>query len=262
MTPIQHWPGQRVWLMGASSGIGAALAEALARQGATLILSARRADALAAQAERCTRLAPPGTPAPCCLPCNVQDSASLQQAVAQLRQQGIGVDLALYLAGDYTPMRAWELDLPEAERLLDINFTGAMRFTHSLLPLLQAQGRGTLGFVASVAGYRGLPQALAYGASKAALIHFAETLAIDLHPQGIAVRLINPGFVATRLTDQNRFAMPALLTPQQAATAIISGLAGEAFEIDFPKRFSRFLKLLGWLPDTLYFAAIRRFTGL
>jgi short-subunit dehydrogenase len=128
------------------------------------------------------------------------------------------------------------------------------------LPQLMAQGSGHISLVGSVAGYRGLPQSLAYGPSKAALIHLAETLYLDLQGQGIGVSLINPGFVQTPLTANNTFRMPALITPQAAAQAILRGWAGGAFEIHFPKRFTLWLKLLRLLPYRLYFALVKRAT--
>ncbi len=115
-----------------------------------------------------------------------------------------------------------------------------------------------LGLVASVAGYRGLPNALAYGPTKAALINLAEVLYLDLHPRGIGVSLINPGFVETPLTAQNSFHMPALMRPEDAAAAIVDGWGRGDFEIHFPKRFTRMLKALRPMPDGLYFSAIRR----
>jgi len=131
-----------------------------------------------------------------------------------------------------------------------------------VLPALLAQGRGALGIVASVAGYRGLPKALIYGASKAALINFTETLYLDLHPRGFGVYLINPGFVRTPLTDKNEFKMPHLISAEEAAASLIKGLDAGDFEIDFPKAFTRQLKLLRLLPYRWYFALIRRSTGL
>ena len=156
-------------------------------------------------------------------------------------------------------MRATAFDLARAEQVIDINFRGAMRLTNAILPDLKSGGG--IAFVASVAGYRGLPKALCYGPGKAALIHFAECLYLDLEAQGVGVWVINPGFVKTRLTAQNDFAMPALLTPQQAAEAIIDGFRTGDFDIHFPKRFTRVLKLLSLLPYRWYFPLIRRITG-
>ena len=130
----------------------------------------------------------------------------------------------------------------------------------AVLPGFVQSGQGHVSLVGSVAGYRGLPKALAYGPSKAALINFAETLYLDLAPRGVSVFIINPGFVATPLTAQNDFDMPALISAEDAARRIVRGFAGGAFEIHFPQRFTRVMKLLRWLPDRLYFSLVSRGT--
>ena len=246
---ILEWSGRRVWLVGASSGIGAALAQALAGQGARLALSARRLDRLQAL----------GIDGALLLPCDSLDNAGLAAARTKLIDAWDGIDLVVYLAGDYEPMSAGDFDLARAEQIVAVNFTGAMRLTAAMLGDLQPGGG--IAFVSSVAGYRGLPKALAYGPGKAALIHFAECLHLDLAPKGIGVWVINPGFVATRLTAKNDFTMPSLLSPEQAAEAIIDGFGRGAFEIHFPKRFTCVLKLLSKLPYAAYFPLIRRITG-
>jgi short-subunit dehydrogenase len=163
-------------------------------------------------------------------------------------------------------MRATAFDLAEAQRHVDINYGGALHLLDALLPVLlrqAASGRGAhLSLVASVAGYRALPQALAYGPTKAALIHLAEGLYLDLHTRGIGVSVVNPGFVETRLTAANRFRMPALISPEQAAEAMLQGWAEGRFEIAFPRRFTGVLKAMRPLPDSLYFRAVSRVTGL
>ncbi len=246
---IVAWSGKRVWLVGVSSGIGAALAGELARRGARVALSARSVDKLRAL----------GIEGAVLLPCDATDTASLAGARKSLFAAWRGVDLVIYLAGDYVPMRAGDFDLAVAEKVVTVNFNGAMRLAATVLPDLQAGGG--IVFVASVAGYRGLHKALAYGPGKAALIHFAECLHLDLAPQGIGVWVINPGFVATPLTAKNDFAMPALLTPEQAALATVDGLETGKFEIHYPKRFTRVMKLLALLPYGLYFPLVRRLTG-
>ncbi|MGB5208073.1 MAG: SDR family NAD(P)-dependent oxidoreductase, partial [Azonexus sp.] len=193
------------------------------------------------------------------LPCDATDTASLAGARAGLLAAWRGVDLVIYLAGDYVPMRTGDFDLAVAEKVVTVNFNGGMRLAATVLPDLRAGGG--IAFVASVAGYRGLPKALAYGPGKAALIHFAECLHLDLAPQGIGVWVINPGFVATPLTAKNDFAMPALLTPEQAALATVDGLKTGKFEIHYPKRFTRVMKLLALLPYGWYFPLVRRLTG-
>ena len=246
---IADWRGKRVWLVGASTGIGAAFAAELARRGARLALSARDHDKLRSL----------GIDGALILPCDATDTASLHAAHLALLAAWDGVDLVVYLAGDYVPMRADNFDLATAERVIAVNFNGAMRLAATVLHDLTPGGG--IAFVASVAGYRGLPKALAYGPGKAALIHFAECLWYDLVPKGIGVWIVNPGFVATRLTDQNDFAMPALLTPEQAAAELVQGFAAGRFEIHFPKRFTRVMKLIAHLPYRWSFPLIRRFTG-
>ena len=249
---IRDWRGRRVWLVGASSGIGAAMAVELARRGARLALSARRADRLDALAR--------SLPQALVVPCDVTDEAALSSAHQQIVATWGALDLAIYLAGDYVPMQADNFDLARAEQTLDVTFNGAMRLASTLLPTLSA-GTG-IAFVASVAGYQGLPRSLCYGPGKAALIHFAECLHLELAPRGIGVWIINPGFVRTRLTEGNDFAMPGLLTAEQAAHETVEGFADGRFEIHYPKHFTRLLKFLSLLPYRLYFPLVRRLTGV
>lgn len=246
---IADWQGRRVWLVGASAGIGAALARELSGRGAVLALSARSAGKLKALA----------VPDALLLPCDATDTAALAAARKRILAAWGGMDLVVYLAGDYVPMMADGFDLGVAERVVTVNFNGAMRLAATVLQDLRPGGG--IAFVASVAGYRGLPRALCYGPGKAALIHFAECLHLELAPRGIGVWVMNPGFVATQLTAQNDFAMPALLTPAQAASAAVDGFRRANFEIHFPKRFTLFMKLLAHLPYRCYFPLVRRLTG-
>ena len=253
--PIRDWHGQRVWIVGASSGIGEALARALASRGARLALSARREEPLhALAAEAC--------PDALVLPLDVTDAGRVGDAVEHIDQTWGGVDLVIWLAGTYAPMRAQDFDLEAARKMLDANLGGALNGVAALLPLLRRQRAGGLALVSSVAGYRGLPKSLAYGPGKAAVINLAESLWLDLSGDGIGIWLVNPGFVATPLTAGNDFPMPGLLTPTQAADAIIRGFAAGRFEIHFPRRFTLWMQLLRLLPDRIYFAAVRRITGL
>jgi NADP-dependent 3-hydroxy acid dehydrogenase YdfG len=256
MGSTSYWTGKRIWITGASSGIGAAVARAMAAQGAHVALSARSADAL----NELIREFPAGPHL--ALPLDIRDADAARAAVARLVADWGGIDLALLAAGTYRPMRGFALDLPAARELLDINLNGTLNCAAAAIEPMLAAGKGQLAIVASVAGYRGLPKAAVYGPSKAALINLTESLRLDLAPRSIKVQLINPGFVATPLTAQNDFKMPALISPSQAADAILRGLQGESFEIHFPKRFTRFLKLLRLLPYRLYFPIVRRFTGL
>ncbi|OYU42649.1 MAG: short-chain dehydrogenase [Burkholderiales bacterium PBB4] len=185
------------------------------------------------------------------------DGAAIHTSAQSLLLQG-PLDCVVYCAGHYQAMRADAMDLPDMLRHLEVNYAGALKVLDAVLPALRARGCGHISLVGSVAGYRGLPQSLAYSPTKAALINLAEPLYLDLHPKGIGVSLINPGFVETPLTAGNSFEMPALLTPDQAAQAIVKGWAQGDFEIHFPKRFTLWLKLLRILPNRLFFSLASR----
>jgi NAD(P)-dependent dehydrogenase (short-subunit alcohol dehydrogenase family) len=251
--PIRDWAGLRVWLVGASTGIGLALAERLHRLGATVIVSARSAPALQAFVAR-----HPGSLA---LPLDVTDRGAVQAAAEAARVEG-PLDLVCYCAGHYHAMRATDIDLDDLLKHHQINTVGVLHLLDAVTPALLARGSGHISLISSVAGFRGLPRSLAYGPTKAALINLAETLYLDLHPHGLGVSVINPGFVETPLTAQNDFPMPGLITPAQAAEAIVAGWARGCFDIHFPKRFTLWMKLLRLLPYRLYFALVRRATGL
>jgi short-subunit dehydrogenase len=249
---IDDWRGLRVWLIGASSGIGEATAKALMQRGARLALSSRNRDALTAVADGKAHVAV----------ADITDRASLAAAFDEVRAALGDIDLAIVNAGTHRPVRAWELDAAAAERLVQVNLVGAINASALLAPYFAARGSGRLAVTASVAGYGGLPTGLVYGATKAALINFAETLYLDLAPKGVAVHLINPGFVKTPLTDLNEFSMPALIGSEEAAEEILAGIERGEFEIHFPKRFTRSLKLLKLLPYRWYFPLVHRITGL
>jgi NAD(P)-dependent dehydrogenase (short-subunit alcohol dehydrogenase family) len=253
---MRDWHGRTVWLVGASTGIGRATASALHAQGAKVVVSARSVDALSAFVE-----AHPGAVA---LPLDVTDASAVKVA-AQTLLAHRSLDCVVYCAGHYQAMQATRMDLDDLLRHNEINYLGALYLLDAVVPHLLAQPlrqhtgqRGHISLMGSVAGYRGLPNSLAYGPTKAALINLSETLYLDLHPRGVGVSLINPGFVDTPLTRQNPFKMPALITPEQAAQAILQGWARGEFEIHFPKRFTRWMKMLQLLPYPAFFAATRR----
>jgi NAD(P)-dependent dehydrogenase (short-subunit alcohol dehydrogenase family) len=252
------WAGRTVWLVGASTGIGRATASLLHAKGARVIVSARSKAALdtfVAQHPRSDALALDAT-----------DRAAMQDAATHIVNTHGKLDLVVYCAGTYREMRATEFDFDIARQHVEVNYTGALVMLDAVLPQLLKQARakqgGHISLVSSVAGYRGLPKSLAYGPTKAALINLAETLHLDLSPLGLGVSVINPGFVETPLTAGNQFHMPALITPEEAARAIVRGWESGDFEIHFPKRFTLWLKGLRHLGYGAYFAAVRRSTGL
>lgn len=258
-TPITEWSGRRVWLVGASTGIGAALARALAARGARLAVSARSRDKLEGLARDCDAA---GSGTALVAEMDITRDQDIVRVRDRLVAEWGGLDLVVFSAGTYRPQRAWELSPESIRETLEVNLLGIMNGVSAVLPGLLQQRGGAIAVLGSVAGYGGLPKASVYGPSKAALINFAEILYLDLAPRGVDVFLIDPGFVSTPLTAQNEFRMPALISPEQAAAAIVEGLAAGAFEIHFPKRFTRVMKALQFLPRRLYFPLVRRATGL
>ncbi len=251
---ITNWDHLRVWVIGASSGIGAETARLLLAKGARVALSARRVDLLHTVANFHPRALVAGL--------DIVDPDSVQAAYAQIVKEWQGVDIVLIVAGAYNEMRADSFDLAIARNMLELNLHGPLNCLDAVLPGLLAQGHGAIGIVSSVAGYSGLPKALIYGPSKAALINLCESLYLDLRPRGIGVYMINPGFVDTALTAGNDFPMPALMTSPDAAKEIVRGMERGNFHIHFPKRLSNVLRFLRLLPYRLYFWIIHKGTGL
>ena len=247
--PMSDWHGKTVWVVGASSGIGQATAAQLHGLGARVVVSARKAQSLESFVQDHL-----GSQA---LALDVTDAVAVGAAAAHLLAQG-PLDCVMYCAGHYTAMRADAMDVPDMRRHFEVNHFGALYVLAAVLPAFIKRGSGHISLVGSVAGYRGLPQSLAYGPTKASLINLAETLYLDLHSKGLGVSIINPGFVQTPLTSANKFTMPALLTPAQAASAIVKGWAQGAFEIHFPKRFTLWMQALRVLPYRWFFALAKR----
>lgn len=234
--------GETIWIIGASDGIGAALARAWAKDGARLILSARSED-------RLKKLAASLGPDHVALPLDVGDRASLDAAAKMIAKIG-PLDRVVHLAALYDPGKIADLVPETAAQIVSVNLTGSFHIAQIAPPLLRKGGQ--LALCGSVAGYIGLPQGQIYSATKAGVINLAQSLQAELAGR-IDVRLINPGFVDTRLTQRNDFAMPAMLTPKAAADAIIKGLRSRRFEVHFPRRLTVALKLLSALP---YWAAL------
>lgn len=251
--PIESWDGKRVWIVGASTGIGLATASALHARGARVYVSARKAAGLQEFIK--------GHPGAIALPLDVRERDAVHAAAAQALSTG-PLDLVMCCAGLYQPMQATAFNLDAMVLHQETNYVGTLNVIDAVLPSIIKAGHGHLSLVASVAGFRGLPMSLAYGPTKAALIHLAEVLHLDLQPLGIGADVVNPGFVETPLTAQNEFKMPALITPEEAARQILKGWANGDFEIHFPRRFTWPMKLLAMLPFRYYRSVVRRGTGL
>lgn len=248
---VSNWQGRRVWVVGASTGIGHALAALLLQRGARVALSARNAAKLQDMANVW-----PGKSL--VLPMDVSDEAAWQENLQRLQREWGQLDHLLFCAADYQPVRAWTLDAGKIRSMVNTNLEGAMLGAATVLPGMLRQGNGAISMIASVAGYTGLPKSLVYGPTKAALINFCEALYLDVHDKGLAVHIINPGFVDTPLTQQNDFKMPALISPETAAERILQGFASGSFEIHFPKRFTFWLRLIRRLPYRLRFRLLSR----
>ncbi|BDT76109.1 SDR family NAD(P)-dependent oxidoreductase [Polynucleobacter sp. KF022] len=253
---IEQFVGKRVWVIGASSGIGEACVKALLAQGAKVALSSRRV-------ERLNQIAlNSDTNQTLVIPLDVTRNEQLKEGYKTILNAWGGIDLLLFVSGVYTPLRADNFDIQIAEKTIDANLLGPMRAVALVTPEMLKAHSGHIAIVGSVAGYSGLPKALAYGPSKAAIINFCENLYYDLLPTGVSVHMISPGFVATEATAQNDFEMPALISAEEAAQEILAGIQKGEFDIHFPKRFSRFLKFLRILPYPIYFWIVRRFVKI
>lgn len=237
-----------IWITGASTGIGAALAKQYSKEGHTVFASARSEDTLTHLA----RLANGYDGEIIALPCDVTQNDSVLDAVRTIHQSKGALDLAILNAGYYEPIELKDLTLEHFSNTYDVNLHGVVRCFLAVLSDMRQRGRGQIAIVSSVSGYTGLPRAAAYGSSKAALINLAESLQPECRSVGVDIRLINPGFVKSPLTDKNSFNMPFIIEADIAASRIIKGLHSSSFETHFPKRFTLWLKLLRFLPYRLY----------
>ena len=239
---MRNWNGKRYWLVGASEGLGAALAHAMSRAGAELVLSARNQERLQALADQL-----PG-------PAHVQtvdvgDSASVKAAADAIGE----IDGVVFLAGVYWPMSAREWDADKAEKMADINFTGGLRTVGAVVPGMVARNSGHIVITGSLSGFRGLPGAIGYAASKAGVMSLAESMYADLKDTGVEVQLANPGFIRTRLTDKNSFSMPFIMEPEQAAEQMFAHMNTKKFKKSYPMVFSWLFRLSQFFPDWLYY---------
>ncbi|MEO1536885.1 MAG: SDR family NAD(P)-dependent oxidoreductase [Pseudomonadota bacterium] len=243
---MRDWSGKRYWLVGASQGLGRAVAQELSKTGAEVILSARSEDELTALSGEL-----PGKSQ--VVPMDVGDADSVARAAEEVGE----VDGMVFLAGLYWPLKASEFDGDKVATMLDVNLTGAARVLGHVLPPMVARDSGHIVLTGSLSGFRGLPGANGYSASKAGIMSLAETLFADLRTSGIDVQLINPGFIKTRLTDKNDFTMPFIMEPEEAAKLFVDHMQGDEFARNFPRHFGAMFRLSQFLPDWLYYRLFR-----
>lgn len=244
-------PWTSVWITGASTGIGRDLAIKLAAGGAHVTISARSADALAALAAKHPRIR--------AAPLDVTDPSATARVVDDIEASQGPLDLVILNAGVWQPMGASRFDAGKSAQSMAVNYLGIANALERVIPLMSARGRGHIAMTASVAGYRGLPQASAYAPSKAAVISLAETLKPDLARKGVTVSVVNPGFVETPMTEVNQFPMPFLMPSDKAADAIIAGLEKRKFDIAFPWQMAALMKFARVLPYPAFFWFARTF---
>ncbi len=235
-------------ITGASSGIGAALAEALGRRGLHVVLAARRRPALESVAARVA--AAGGTPRIEVL--DVSEPKAVVEHIERLDEQVGGLDLVVANAGIGMTRPAQELRWEDCAPLIDVNVRGAVATLLAPLPAMLERGRGHLVGVSSLAGYRGLPRHATYSATKAFLSVFLEGLRVDLSGSGVAVTDVRPGFVRTPLTAKNRFRMPFLLEPEEAADHIVRGIERRAPVVAFPWQLASAVRASRALPASLW----------
>lgn len=248
----------KIWITGASTGIGRALTLACLAEGKQVAVTGRTPERL----EELLEALPPDSRERCLmLPGDINSTHSLQEIYQQIKDTWGGLDMVIANAGIHRHMPIEDFTLEESEQIIATNLIGSIRTISTVLPDFLAARRGWIVGTASLAGYRGLPFAAAYGASKAGLINCLESLRFDLEPQGIQVTIVNPGFVKTPMTERNPFPMPQLVTSQKAASAILRGLRKGRREIHFPRPFSLIMKLLRVLPFPLYHWLIKTRTS-
>lgn len=244
---MREWVGKRYWLVGASEGLGRALARQMSAAGVDLVLSARteaRLTELAASLPRNAQV----------VAMDVSDPASVAAAAAEAGE----VDGVVYLAGLYWPMAAREWDAARVEAMCDVNLTGCARVLGQVLPGMIARDRGHVVITGSLAGFRGLPGSVGYAASKAGCMMLAESLHADLRGTGVLVQQVNPGFIKTRLTAQNGFDMPFIMEAEAAAREMFEHMGSDAFKKSFPAGFSLLFRLGQMLPDWAWYPLFPR----
>ena len=240
-----------IWITGASSGIGKALAIKFAEKGWIVAASARRENLL----EDLNKF----NPNIYSFPLDVTEIENCKLIANKIIEKFGGIDICVFGTGMHDPKSEKRFNLNKIREIMEVNYFGTMNSINSIYEYFSEKKNGQISIISSVAGYRGLPAAGAYCASKAALTSYAESLNFDMQMKNVKVSLISPGFIKTPMTDQNDFPMPMIKSPEFAANEIYKGLTEKkSFEIHFPKAFTYFLKFLQILPSSIYFKLVSK----
>jgi short-subunit dehydrogenase len=239
---VTDWVGKTYWIVGASEGLGAALAQKVSQAGAKVVVSARSADKLT---ELVARLPAPAISQPM----DISDTDSVKAAAEAIGE----VDGVILVAAAYWPMSAQNWDAAHGVTMADVNFTGFMRVLGEVVPGMVERGSGHILITSSITAYRGLPRSIGYTASKAATLSLAESMHADLQGSGVTVQVALPGFIKTRQTDKNDFRMPQIMEPEVAAQEIFELMNSDAFKKVFPRMFGSVVRAAQFLPDWLYY---------
>ena len=240
-----------IWITGASSGIGKALAIKFAEKGWIVAASARRENLL----EDLNKF----NPNIYSFPLDVTEIENCKLIANKIIEKFGGIDICVFGTGMHDPKSEKRFNLNKIREIMEVNYFGTMNSINSIYEYFSEKKNGQISIISSVAGYRGLPAAGAYCASKAALTSYAESLNFDMKMKNVRISLISPGFIKTPMTDQNDFPMPMIKSPEFAANEIYKGLTEKkSFEIHFPKAFTYFLKFLQILPSSIYFKLVSK----
>ena len=235
---------KKIWITGASSGIGKAVAEKFAKEGWKVAISARRKEILDEMAKN---------PNIFSFPLDVTKEDQVNEVFSKIMENFKDLDICFFCSGTYNPKYEQKIDTKKIKSTMDTNFLGTVNCVKSVESFFKNKKSGQISIVSSVAGYRGLPNSSGYGPSKAALTNFAESIYFDFKKYNVKISVISPGFIKTPLTDKNEFKMPFLKSTEFAAEKIYKGLVNsKSFEIDFPKQLTLILKFLRILPYKLY----------
>ena len=235
---------KKIWVTGASSGIGRAVAEKFAKEGWKVAVSARREEILNAMSKNENIFS---------FPLDVTNFDNCKSTFDKILEQFGNIDICFLCSGTYDPKKEQEINIEQNKFVMNVNYFGTLNCVKSVEEYFKKEKKGHISIVSSIAGYRGLPNSSGYGPSKAALTNFAESIYFDFKKHNVKVSVVSPGFIKTPLTDKNEFPMPFLRSPEFAANKVYDGLVKtNSFEIDFPKQLTLTLKFLRILPYKIY----------